>query len=661
MTQSRLPFPEAELLPADHLIEPDIWVRRIIFIENPVLPLKIIRRISFRRGLNIVDTETRNESDTKPVGHSVGKSLLVRIIRYCLGEERFCTPSLRAAIAAQYERGYVIALIRVKGEDWSVARPIGLETGYGDSWCRKTKRLRDAVNPDDRLRYRDFVDAIEAATSACYADIPLPRADRKAGWRDLLGWLSRDQDCHFDHHAEWRTPETQAGPRALTREDAYLVMRMALGLLGPEEIGLLEKHRSLLDSKAAADGRQKQLAAFVEQAETRLRDAVGELKDQPSGAVFGAAFASIADGKIESLQSLLADPSVINADELTAMRESLDEQLRSEGSIQARLEGLRMKQVSLDAELKNARNSESGTLLIQLNSMRWRCNYNLSRDEAHSAGCPGKDLAKPGSADPWIKQRIAELEQEMAAAGTAIDEGQEELAEAKKQSDVTRRRLTTRTSEIERVRGDIERKSGVWEARKGEADRYSAVWSELEKLETRQGSAQKKIDQSAESLRTARSRFDRIKGELSEHYNTVLKRIISPAAEGSIEIDGDGIRPISNEAVADSGTTLREYADVLSFDLSCLAASVCGVGQLPRLWIHDSPRQADSEEELYHSILRFVADLEAKFPSGRKPSFQYILTTTSVPAPEVNRPPYTRCRLHAREEAGRLLKRDFGK
>lgn len=293
--------------------------------------------------------------------------------------------------------------------------------------------------------------------------------------------------------------------------------------------------------------------------------------------------------------------------------------------------------------------------------MRWHCNYNLSREEAHSAGCPGKDSTKPGAADPWLKQRIADLEQELAAAGTAIDDGQEELATAKKQSDATRRQLATRTSQIERVRGDIERKSGIWEARKGEADRYSAVWSELGKLEMRQESAQKKIDQSAESLRAARSRFDQIKGELSEHYNAVLKRIIAPVAEGSIEIDGDGIRPVSNEAVADSGTTLREYADVLSFDLSCLAASVCGVGQLPRFWIHDSPRQADSEEELYHSILRFVAELESNFSPGRKPSFQYILTTTSMPAPEVNRPPFTRCRLHARTEAGRLLKRDFGK
>lgn len=661
MTQSRLPFPEAELLPADHLIEPDIWVRRIVFVENPSLPLKIIRRISFRRGLNIVDTETRKESDTKPVGHSVGKSLLVRIIRYCLGEERFCTPSLRTAIAAQYERGYVIAVIRVRGEDWSVARPIGLETGYGDSWCRKTKRLRDVVHADDRLRYRDFVDAVESATSACYADIPLPRADRKAGWRDLLGWLSRDQDCHFDHHAEWRTPETQAGPRALTREDAYLVMRMALGLLGPDEIGLLEKHRSLLDAKTVADGRGKQLTAYVEQAEARLRQAVGEVKDQPSGAVFGAAFASIADGKIESLQSLLNDPTVVDQPGLVDLRDALDVQLRSEGSIQARLESLTGKQASLEAELQNVRSSDSRALLIQLGASRWKCNYYTSLDSAHSAGCPGKDVAASSGTDPWIKQRIAELESELSAAQTAIDSGREELEAAMKVSDKTRRQLAVRTAEVERVRGDIERKSGIWEARKSEADRYSAVWTELENLETRQTSAQRKIDQSSEALRTARSRFDRIKSELSEHYNAVLKRIISPVAEGAIEIDGDGIRPTSNEAVADSGTTLREYADVLSFDLSCLAASICGVGQLPRFWIHDSPRQADSEEVLYHSILLFVADLESKFSVDRKPSFQYILTTTSVPAPEVNRPPFTRCRLHARTDAGRLLKRNFGK
>lgn len=246
MAQSRLPFPDLQVVPSDSYDEPAIWLRRLIFVESPERPVRIIRRLTFRRGLNIVCTEPRLPEDSQPVGHSVGKSLLVRIIRYCLGEDRFCTESQRRAIAQRLERAYAFAVVRVDGEDWSVARPLGLETGYGDSWAVRSSRMRDLLAEEKRLKYREFVDALNAVTSDCYADIDLPRAGRRAKWTDLLGWLSRDQDCHFDHHAEWREAQLQAGPRALTLEDAYLVMRMALGLLGPEEIGLLEGHRALL-------------------------------------------------------------------------------------------------------------------------------------------------------------------------------------------------------------------------------------------------------------------------------------------------------------------------------------------------------------------------------------------------------------------------------
>jgi hypothetical protein len=489
----------------------------------------------------------------------------------------------------------------------------------------------------------------------------LPRAFRRANWRDLLGWLSRDQDCHFDHHADWRTPETQAGPRALTREDAYLVMRMALGLLGPEEIGLLGKHRALLDNKAADDAKVKQYEAFVAQAEQRLRQAVEELKEQPSGAVFGSAFMSIADAKIASLKKLLADPDVFNRQELSDLRDAVDQSLRREGSLQGRLDALNEKEKAAELELTNAKAQNGNTFLATLAPLRWKCSYFKAKDDAHAAGCPGKTMIDQGIADPWLKQRITELGQELAGTCTLITEVTADLHASRIELTSQRRQLTEQTTAFVKIRGDVERQIGLWDARRDEADRYSAAWRDLDAIEKRQASSQKKIDTSAEALRTARSRFESMKGKLSDHYDAVLKRIISPQAEGSIEIDGDGMRPKSNDIVADSGTTLREYADVLSFDLSCLAASVCGVGHLPRLWIHDSPRQADSEEQLYHSILRFAAELEAVFPLGSKPSFQYIVTTTSVPAPEVNRAPYLRLRLHARTDTGKLLKRDFGK
>lgn len=123
MVQSRLPFPDIQIMPSETIDEPDIWLRRLVFISRPEPSAKVIRWITFRRGVNIIATEQRTKADIAPVGHSVGKSLLVRIIRYCLGEDRFCTPSLRLAITQKLERAYVLVALRVKGVDWTVARP----------------------------------------------------------------------------------------------------------------------------------------------------------------------------------------------------------------------------------------------------------------------------------------------------------------------------------------------------------------------------------------------------------------------------------------------------------------------------------------------------------------------------------------------------------
>jgi len=661
MTQSRLPFPDFQVELSGTYVEPSIWLRRLVLVESPLPPLRIIRRITFRRGINIICTQPRLPEDTQPVGHSVGKSLMVRIIRYCLGEDRFCTDSQRTAIALKHERAYVFAVVRINGEDWSVARPLGLETGYSDSWCVRSHRIKALLPQEGRLKYREFVDALNKATSDCYANIDLPRAERRANWRDLLGWLSRDQDCHFAHHADWRASELQAGPRALTREDAYLVMRMALGLLGPDEIGLMEKHRQLLAQKTQSETLVRQYTAYVEQSEQRLRGALEELKDQLPGEVFGSAFVNIAVNKAESLGKLLEDPDVLDRQELASLNDALATSLREEGSLQAALDDLDVKKTATQAELENAQKQDASTLLRTLGSLRWKCSYFPKEDDAVRAGCPGEKMIDQGIADPWRQQRIADLKNELVAVNGRTEATQAALAKARDSTRIIRQSLSRATAEFVRVRGDITRQIGQWMSRKEEAERYSAAWRDLNVIVNGRDAREKQIEVSAASLRVARNRFEKQKGNLSGYYDAVLKRIISPRAEGKIEVDGDGLRPESNSVVADSGTTLREYADVLSLDVACLVASVCGLGHLPRLWIHDSPRQADSEEQLYHSILECLRELEARYPQGRKPSFQYILTTTSAPPDVVNVLPFVRLRLHARNAEGKLLRCDFGK
>lgn len=148
------------------------------------------------------------------------------------------------------------------------------------------------------------------------------------------------------------------------------------------------------------------------------------------------------------------------------------------------------------------------------------------------------------------------------------------------------------------------------------------------------------------------------KSQLTRYFGDVLRRVLGPSAGGVIEIDANGIYPRPNDAVAASGEAMGTSASVLGFDMACMIASIFGIGLLPRLLLHDSPREADMEEPMYHALFRLAAELEALF-DGREAAFQYIVTTTTPPPEELAREPYVRLRLDAREDSGLLLRVRF--
>ena len=147
--------------------------------------------------------------------------------------------------------------------------------------------------------------------------------------------------------------------------------------------------------------------------------------------------------------------------------------------------------------------------------------------------------------------------------------------------------------------------------------------------------------------------FDR-----SSRFDTTLKALLGADAGGAIEIDARGIHPRPSAAVAASGEALSTSATVLGFDLACLTSSVCGLGHHPRLLMHDSPREADMEVQMYYPLFTVVADLERAF-GDEPPSFQYIVTTTTPPPPHLTGSPYVRLELDARTDDGLLLRVRF--
>ena len=82
------------MVPATDRPEPALWLKRVVLLEDAD-PSKLVREpIEFKRGFNLIRTSPRLETDTSVIAHSVGKTLLMRLIRYSLGEENYASEDL---------------------------------------------------------------------------------------------------------------------------------------------------------------------------------------------------------------------------------------------------------------------------------------------------------------------------------------------------------------------------------------------------------------------------------------------------------------------------------------------------------------------------------------------------------------------------------------
>jgi len=388
--------------------EPAVWIERLVVVDARAPDTSVRRDVSFRRGLNIVRTRKRRPDDTRTVGHSVGKTLLTRLIRYVLGESSFAPESVRRKIQFALPSAYVIARVFVGGQSWIAARPIGQDS-TSRSW---------------------------AVRSDC--------------WEDVLG------------------DAAQLGKYSAFAGCQECARRLA------DDIEQLEK-------RLTADRRRA----------TRARTAYVEERDRVRTSIAGA------------LQAI------------------------------------------------------------------GRCDYQLEQ-----------------------------------------------------------------------------------------ASEYQDAWNELDKAQRRLESLDKKATESQEQQKQARESLKRRRQRLSRYFDTTLKALVSQTATGKIRLDGRGLHAEAAGEIADSGEAIGTFATVLGLDLACLIGSICGIGHTPRLLIHDSPREADSEPEMYHQLFNHVAWLEALF--GDQPrSFQYIVTTTTQPPADLAKKPYVCVTLHARDEDGLLFRKTF--
>jgi len=184
---------------SDDISSPRLWIRRVVLFESPVKKDAPIRSIPFFRGLNIVwgvELSDTVESDgARPVtlsGHSVGKTILCRLIRYCLGESTFGNPGVMSRIKHTFLKGWIGMELTVDGQEWAVLKPIGQS---GDSKAAKMMAVENLFDQGrQENQYRDFMAYLQSTMMSGLRVNAPPNADKPYEWKHLLAWLTRDQE-----------------------------------------------------------------------------------------------------------------------------------------------------------------------------------------------------------------------------------------------------------------------------------------------------------------------------------------------------------------------------------------------------------------------------------------------------------------------------------
>lgn len=312
--------------------EPALWISRLVLWSAPGV---VLTDISLRRGLNVVwspDPSDASAEHAAPVpaafGHGAGKTLLCRLIRYCLGEATFGTPEQRAKIARAYPDGFVGAEVMIDGIPWAVVRSLGLFPN--DRVVRGVPLDRVGEDKLEILDVDTLVRVLETKTIGRASSL-VSKAPGRA-WLTALAWLSRDQECRLAKITAWRSPISASSSPAeeLSSAEASRVLRALVSASSERERSDGAKAAKLATQRKKQETEAGHHRWAWRRELARLASALGrKASDVPDGSL-----------AIEMLRSAaLVTPRPGDVDDGKTARASLDHALAATEALVRALEG----------------------------------------------------------------------------------------------------------------------------------------------------------------------------------------------------------------------------------------------------------------------------------------------------------------------------------
>lgn len=615
-TLNLFPREEDVIVPSAERKEPVLWIRRLVILPSLDASAVPIRDIEFRRGLNIVQTSPRLATDLGVIGHSVGKTLLTRLIRYSLGEPTFATKSERSRIIVHFPDAYVIAHWRVADVDWCVARPFAADR-RNQPFAIQADRWPELL--DNNVARRGFEEFTMAIQAACWNGLPeLPNTNMDQNhWLKVLGFLTRDWQCGYRQFNDWRNADSESGV-VVERAEASRILRWLMNLIDIEELPLWKKHQGLLDNQRRVNDDRKAQQQFLNAVDSELRLKLGfDAESDLMGGLFASQLTSKVETQLQQLQALgenTINDSVIvsleNEDELS--RATLEELSRGLGQLEAGIEFLR--------EQLAAKRQADETHAYATESPYENCGLAVCPLKLANRTTPECDPAR----QEIIESLRYEIQERLNVLANRIHE-RDQLQAARED---LRKRLRAERRRVEKELAGIERSIGRWESYSDDVKHWQAASKKIEWCDGELKQLGTAIKESGKVQETVRRDQRRRLNSMSNLFARVLGEIFGVPSAGKLKLTAFGLEPEVDERLAPSGAALSAMAQVLSFDLACMISSVVGLGNHPRFVVHDSPRSNDIEEQLFHQMLRVIHDWESLF-AAEEASFQYTSTTSA--------------------------------
>lgn len=648
--------PILNVLAPDDAKEPRLWVRRLVIWSEPWTAVR--PPIDFRPGLNIIwspdpaeqPTRSDGRNATGP-GHGAGKTLVCRLLRYCLGEPSFASEGQRTKISRAFREGRVGAEIVIDGVPWAVVRSIGI---MPFDMVREGSSLEQAISGAIESTGMDallnaLTDNVLGAPVAA-----LISKSRELAWLAALEWIARDQECRFGKVTDWRNASSDSGSPRLSAGRATNVVRALLGAITPAEQKLEQDVIELDKRRDQALRTAERFAWAINRSIPRIAKAIDLTEsDLPAGELVVPRLRTAATNKIARIATVDSKGEIASLDDL---EKAFDTARSDVQRIEQELAQALAKQKAAETIAAMIEKERPGLATSIDNAEAPPCPIcEVPIDRARAEGCKLSHKLPDLSA---LQRRHAEAERdlrdsrdEIERTKTLRDELKPQLERAKTTRDAAWQTVLA-ARRLQKERGD------TWYAARRAGDDIREVESLFSSKATAEAEMKEldvRLTQARNDAAAERNQHADVFAQLAKHFDPLVRRLLGADAKGEVTHDGNGIH-LGVEFGGDRSTPAIDSVKILAFDLAAMCRGIEGKTHLPALLIHDSPREADLGLSIYHELFRLMTVLEK---TGGAPLFQYIVTTTTRPPEELAALPWLRVTLHGAPAKDRLLGRDL--